>query len=242
MISVDSLLYDIDFKLNKLSSNEHQQIPLEDKILAINEAQILLIKQKMDSNNVLSGGFDAFKKRYEDLQKLVESASDHPLDLKLQDKKLNRWVAKLDNIKPAYMFYVDSYIIAEKGECKDRVIWVNQDLAKHGDIQYLLTSTHYKPSFEYQETFNIISSDEISVFTDGSFIPKKLFISYIRYPQYIDKEGYIKLDGSDSINQDCELKNYLKDELIDIAVQRLAMYTENVAATQNAQARINNNE
>ena len=47
MIPVDSLLYKIDQRLNKLSTNEHQQIELEDKILALNEAQIKLIKQRL---------------------------------------------------------------------------------------------------------------------------------------------------------------------------------------------------
>ena len=64
MISVDSLLYKLHQKLNKLSSNNHQQIQLEDKILALNEAQIKLIKQKVDGFSVVSGmGLDAFKKR-----------------------------------------------------------------------------------------------------------------------------------------------------------------------------------
>ena len=40
MIKVDSLLYKIDQRLNKLSSNAHQRIQLEDKILALNESQI----------------------------------------------------------------------------------------------------------------------------------------------------------------------------------------------------------
>ena len=40
-------------------------------------------------------------------------------------------------------------------------------------------------------TFNLISSDDISIFTDGTFIPKKLFLAYMRYPLYIDKEWYI---------------------------------------------------
>ena len=43
-ILVNSLLYKIDQRLNKLSSNAHQQIQLEDKILALNEAQLKLIK------------------------------------------------------------------------------------------------------------------------------------------------------------------------------------------------------
>jgi hypothetical protein len=243
MIPVDSLLYKIDQKLNKLSTNEHQQIQLEDKILALNEAQIKLIKQKVDGFSVVSGlGLDSFKKRYEDLQSLVVNYAHQPLTLTLKNTQLNQWFAYLHALDPKYMFYIDSYVLADKGRCKDRKIWINRDLAKHGDLSLLLNNDHYKPSFEYQETFNFISSDEISIFTDGTFTPTKIYISYMRYPVYIDKEGYIKFDGTPSVNQDCELETYLEDELLDLTVQNLAMYTENASAVQSAQYRIQTNE
>lgn len=243
MIPVDSLLYKIDQKLNKLSSNEHQQIQLEDKILALNEAQIKLIKQKVDGQNTVSGlGLDAFKKRYEDLQSLVVNYNDGELPLKLKDSEINQWTAKVHELVPKYMFYIDSYVMADKGRCKNRKIWINRDLAKHGDLQYCLNNTHYRPSFEYQETFNFLSSDEISVFTDGTFTPTKINVSYMRYPVYINKEGYIMLDGKPSYNQNCELETYLEDELLDLTVQNLAMYTENQSAIQNAAYRIQTNE
>jgi hypothetical protein len=243
MIPVDSLLYKIDQKLNKLSTNEHQQINLEDKILALNEAQIKLIKQKVDGQNTVSGlGLDAFKKRYEDLQSLVVTYNHQPLDLTLLNAELNQWKANIHLLEPKYMFYIDSYVLADKGRCTDRKIWINRDLAKHGDIQFILNNDHYRPSFEYQETFNFISSDEISVFTDGTFTPKQIFISYMRYPDYINKEGYIMLDGEPSFDQNCELETYLEDELLDITVQSLAMYTENMSAVQTAQMRIQTNE
>jgi hypothetical protein len=243
MIPVDSLLYKIDQRLNKLSTNDHQQIQLEDKILALNEAQIKLIKQKVDGFATVSGlGLDAFKKRYEDLQSLVITYNNQPLNLKVKNKELNQWFAKLNDLSPKYMFYIDSYVLADKGRCKDRQIWINRDLAKHGDLQFILNNTHYKPSFEYQETFNFLSSDEISVFTDGTFTPKKIYISYMRYPVYIDKEGYIKFDGTPSVDQDCELETYLEDELLDLTVQNLAMYTENQSAVQSSQIRIQTNE
>lgn len=243
MISVDSLLYKIDQRLNKLSSNAHQKIQLEDKILALNEAQIKLIKQKVDGISVVSGmGFDAFKKRYEDLQSLVMNYDHQPLKLSLKNKELNQWAAKIHDLTPKYMFYVDSYILADKGRCKNRMIWINRDLAKHGDIQFILKNDHYKPSFEYEETFNLLSTDEISIFTDGTFVPTEIYIMYMRYPQYIDKEGYIKFDGSPSVDSDCELETYLEDELLDLTVQNLAMYTENASAVQSAQFRIQTNE
>lgn len=243
MIPVDSLLYRIDQKLNKLSTNIHQQINLEDKILALNEAQIKLIKQKVDGFSVISGmGLDAFKKRYEDLQSLVMTYNHQPLKLELRNAELNQWFANLNLLVPKYMFYIDSYILADKGVCKDRKIWINRDLAKHGDLQFILNNDHYKPSFEYQETFNFLSTDQISIFTDGTFTPKDIYMSYMRYPVYIDKEGYVRLDGTDSVNSDCELELYLEDELVDLTVQNLAMYTENAAAVQSAQFRIQTNE
>lgn len=243
MIPVDSLLYKIDQKLNKLSTNEHQQINLEDKILALNEAQIKLIKQKVDGFSTVSGmGLDAFKKRYEDLQSLVITYNHQPLSLTLKNTELNQWFANIHLLDPKYMFYIDSYVLADKGPCIDRKIWINRDMAKHGDLQFILTNTHYRPSFEYQETFNFISSDEISIFTDGTFTPKDIYVSYMRYPVYINKAGYIGFDGLPSIDVDCELETYLEDELLDLTVQNLAMYTENQSAVQSSMYRIQTNE
>ena len=243
MIPVDSLLYKIDQRLNKLSTNEHQQIQLEDKILALNEAQIKLIKQKVDGQSTNSGmGLDSFKKRYEDLQSLVVAYNNGKLPLKIKNPELNQWAANIHLLSPKYMFYVDSYILADKGRCKDRKIWINRDMAKHSDLQFILNNDHYKPSFEYQETFNFLSSDEISVFTDGTFTPTSIYISYMRYPVYINKTGYIMLDGQPSFDQDCELETYLEDELLDLTVENLAMYTENQSAVQSAAMRIQTNE
>jgi hypothetical protein len=243
MIPVDSLLYKIDQRLNKLSTNAHQQIQLEDKILALNEAQIKLIKQKIDNISTVSQmGLDSFKKRYEDLQSLVISYENGILPLVLKNPILHEYSADIHALDPKYMFYIDSYVLADKGKCKDRRIWINRDLAKHGDLQFILNNDHYKPSFEYQETFNILSSDEISIFTDGTFTPKEICVSYMRYPVYIDKEGYIKFDGTASEDVDCELETYLEDELLDLTVQNLAMFTENQSAVQNAAYRIQTNE
>ena len=243
MIPVDSLLYKIDQRLNKLSSNSHQQIALEDKILALNEAQIKLIKQKVSGISIVSRlGRDSFKKRYDDLQGIIEEYKDHPLVLTLADKNLNRYEADLDQLDPKYMFHIDSYFLADKNNCKDRLIWLNPDLLKHGDVQFLLNNDHFKPSFEYQETFSSISKNKISIFTDGTFVPKQLYLMYIRYPAYINKAGYIQLNGDASTDVDCDLALFLEDELLDLTVQNLAMYTENAAAVQSAQFRIQTDE
>ncbi len=231
MILVDSLLYEIDLKLNKLASNTHQDIPVENKIIAINEAQIKLIKQKLTYNNNYKLGFDSFKKRYEDLESLVVT---------YEPANLVKLTADFSKLKSKYMFYVDSYLLADKGNCKNRKI--NVRLVKHADVQTLLNNSHYKPSFEYQETLATISDNKLEVYTDNSFEPKKAYISYLRYPKKIDKAGYIDFDGSNSKNSDCELPDYLKDELVDLAVQELAFSTENVPAAQFTEQRLTHDE
>lgn len=242
MILVESLLYRLDLRLNTLATNDHQQIPLENKIICLNSAMIKMIKQKMDENNILHAGFDAFKKRYEDLQILVEPFHDHPLIPKLVDKQLNKWSADISALAPNYMFYVDSYAIAHKGCCKDHTIYVNKDLTKHSDITTVLANNTINPSFEYQETFCTISSGKYEVYTDGSFDFDTIYLSYIRYPKYIDYPGYIHFNEKPSIKQDCELAYYLEDEILDLAVEDLAMSTGNIIAAQSSQARKSENE
>jgi hypothetical protein len=242
MIPVESLLYKIDLRLNKVAALEHQIIPLENKILALNEAQLKLVKLKMNPNNPLGLGLDSFKKRYEDLEVLIESQSDHPLTLSEADPILHRWSADLRLLLPEYMFYIDSYFLASKGECIDKTIYVNRDLVKHSDIITLLTNSNYKPSFEYEESFCSISEFQLSIYTDGTFIPSNIYVSYIRYPQRIDYPGYIKFDGTISVKSDCELPEYLEDEILNLTVQELAMDTENNPAVQYTQERLRTSE
>lgn len=242
MILAERLSYKLDQRLNKLSTNEHQQIPVEDKVLSLNEAQIKLIKNKVGGNNLYKIGLDGFKKRYQDLQFLVENPEDHKLSLELSDKYLNRWTTNISGVSPRFMFYLDSYMIASKGNCKNRILYSNGDLVKHADITTLLLNNNYKPSFEYQEVLVDIASDELHYYTDGTFSPKNIYLTYLRYPTEIDLEGYVKFDGEESTTVNCELEDYLEDELLDLATENLAMYTENNSAVVYADKRTKNNE
>jgi len=242
VILVDSLLYGIDQRLNKLSTNAHQEIPVEDKLIALNNNQDRLIKIKIGSNNVYRLGLDAFKKRYQDLQFLVENYEDHPLDLILGDPHMNKWITQVGDLTPNLMFYLDSYVLADKDKCLNRVISCNPELIKHTDIQLLLKNNNFKPSFEYQESIVDISSDELHFYTDGTFTPKKLYLSYIRYPKRVDKSGYTHFNGTPSVDQNCELEDYLEDELLTLTVEQLAMFTGNEPAAISSEKQKLNNE
>jgi hypothetical protein len=241
MIPVESLLFKFDTKLNKLATLQHQQIPLENKILAINEAIIKLIKVKINPNNTLGLGFEAFKKRYEDLQVLVEPSHDHELVPELADELLGKWTVDLTGITN-YMFYVDAYALADKGNCIDRVIYIDHDLSKHADVTLLLANNQYKPSFEYQETFDTLAGDKLEIYTDGTFGYTKIFIGYLRYPASVDYPGYTHLDGTLSTKVDSELPAFLEDEILNYAIQDVAMSIGDKDNVDYSQLRIKTSE
>lgn len=239
MIKVATLLYKIDYKLNKVATFRHQSIPVENKIIALNEAQLKLVKNKVNPSPLTAYrvGFDGFKKRYQDIQILVEKHEDNPLDLEKSNDVLNKWVGDLSKLREKFMFFVDGYAIANKGSCKDRPLFINGDMVKHADVTTLLGNANQRPSFEYQETFPSFSGGKIEIYTDGTFDLTKAYISYIRYPKRIDVEGYETLEGNASINQDCELEDYLEDELVNLAIEELGIITENATVMQSANKR-----
>lgn len=241
MIPVLNLLVDLDLKLNKLASVDHQAIFNEHKIVALNQAQLKLIKKKLGSNNIYQLGFDSFTKRYQDLEGLVVPYKSLPLSS--VGDKLNSFTANLSALPSDYFIPVSLYALADRNCCQERMMNVI-NVIKHGDLPETLNDANWCPSFEYQETVATISNNQVFLYGDStnSFSFTSLYISYLRYPKPIDISGYIHLDNTLSIDSNCELPAYLEDELIDLAVQELAMATENQNAVQFSQLRNKENE
>jgi hypothetical protein len=241
MISVKSLLYNLDFKLNNLTNLEHQEIPLENKLIALNLAQLKLVKVKTSPNNPLLTGFESTNKRYHDLQNLVVPHENKKYTVKKVDNILNKSQLKVSEITPKLLFFISGYALAKKEDCQ-LPIYLNENITKHRDLSTVLKSSNEQPSFEYQETPVTISSDALEIYDDGSFTYSDLYVSYVRYPKRIDMEGYINLDGEESITQDCELEDYLEDELLNYAIEEITSLQKDELSLRNAMYRIKNQE
>ena len=242
MIPVQNLLFAIDTKANRLSNLRGQFIPNETKIDLLNKAQVKLVLKKIDPNNVYQLGMDAFSKRYEDLQNFQVTYEKLTLTTTPGDV-LNSYFVPFSSMSNDMMIPTTSYVLATKGNCKDRLLDVI-DFMKHADIRMLLKSPHYQPSFNYQETLGVISGDKIYVYSDSqnSFTPNELYLSYLRYPKDMDITGYVHLDGTLSTTVDCELESYLEDELVDLVITELGDATANQELSQYSRVRTKENE
>jgi hypothetical protein len=222
MIPVKELVYEFKLALNKMDRQDNVLVPLEDIIVYLNQAQLYWIKSKIGEINAYREGYEANRKRIDDLQNLKEESK--PLILQKTDNVLHKgYKGDLADI-PDYMFYVMSYAHANNGTC-DAGLAV--DLIRQNDLSNLYFDANFGPSFEWRSTFATIGGNGITVYTDGTFEVDKLFLTYLRYPKPIDSEGYINLDGKDSVNQDCELPYYAKSDILDLAAKFAAQDSDN---------------
>jgi hypothetical protein len=86
-----------------------------------------------------------------------------------------------------------------------------------------------------------LGNDNLAAYTDGTFEIDDVYLTYLRYPLQIDIKGYTKFDGTDSIDQDSELPEYAKSDLVDLASKFAAMSNDNQAQAAYAEDRLNKN-
>jgi hypothetical protein len=232
MIPVEELIYEFKLNLNKMDRQDNVQVPLEDILVFLNQAQISWIKSKVGENNIFRDGYEGTRKRIDDLQ--VLKVNDASLTLqKTTDVLYKGYKADLKTI-PDYMMYVMSHVGARKEDCK---AGLTVDLIRQNDLSSLYHDANFSPSYEWRTTLATIGQDNIIVYTDDTFEIENLYLTYLRYPMPIDSEGYIKIDGLDSSKQDCELPYYAKPDILNLATKFAAQSVDNQAQSTFAEDR-----
>lgn len=131
----------------------------------------------------------------------------------------------------------DSYILADKGECKKQVINLRQ--IKSSNKRTYLFDENNKPSFEFEWSFFTIEDGKIKVFKDN-FLIKTLFFTYYREPKDISIQGGIDFEGNPTITQDPELGDVFVEQIINEAAAEFMRNYQNPNGLQIAKERITN--
>jgi hypothetical protein len=137
-----------------------------------------------------------------------------------------------------YMFYISCYAIAKQNKCSAPI---NVDLIRHGELTTKYLDDNFTPSFEWRNTLATLGSDNLTVYTDGKFTIDQVYITYLRLPNNIDVQGYVKFDGTNSKNQNSELPENAQSDLVDLAVKFAAQSTDNQAQAVFAEDRLTKN-
>jgi hypothetical protein len=200
-------------RLNKLDSQDYDNITCWQVVEAFNKAQVEWSRRQLHGINVVKEGDEQSTRRKDDLQKLLIQT---PLGSVKKDLYYE------GDIPQNYLQWKRVDIYAKKDCCDRRRMTVY--LAEEGNLNQLLRDKSKQPNFEWAETFATLINDTVHLYTNNEFEVEDAYLTYYRQPVKIQIAGcsdpYTGITST--TNVDCEFKDDIIELIIDEAVSILA--------------------
>ena len=201
-------------RLNKLDSNDYDNIECWQIVEAFNKAQVEWSRRQLHGINLTKEGDEGSTRRKDDMQVLLNKTTI----TNLTDKGDYSFL----NIPQNYLQWKRVDVYAQKDCCDKRRMVIY--LAEEGNVSILLRDKLKKPSFEWAETFATLIDDRINVYTNIDFNVSEVDLTYYRQPRKIQITGcsdpYTGIQST--VDVECEFKDDIIEVLIDEAVSILA--------------------
>ena len=216
-----TLLIKIKQRLNKLDSQDYDNIECWQFIEAFNKAQIEWCRRNLHGGNMYKEGDELSKKRIDDLQPLLIELS------------LTGTVS--DNYFEATNFPIDSYLEYKRvttdatSECCPEPRSMTVYLAEEANVPLLLRDPLTNPDFEWGETFCTMLDNRIRIYRNTDFNIVNPVLTYYRKPVLIQIPDCVDpYTGNVSvINVNCEFKDDLVEVILDDTAALIAGDIEN---------------
>jgi hypothetical protein len=202
-------------RLNKLSSNDYDNIECWQFVEAFNKAQRDWVRRQLHGGNQYREGDEQSTRRIDDLQILLE---DKLLSV---DKKGIFY--ETETLPENYLQYKRMHITASKEKCKKKF---SSSLIEEGNVGSYLADWTLKPSFEWEDTFHTFKGNRANIYSNNEFRIKEALLVYYRQPRDISLDGCLSIDGVDTGDVNPEFKDDIVEVIIDEAVSILAMDIE----------------
>ncbi len=194
---------------NKLNSNDDVNIDNARFILLYNKHAKVWLTTKVRK--------DRATQKIDELQILIKEN----VSLKKTATKDNYVSFKLpDN----WYEYIGGYALCSKGICKKRMIYSDQ--AKNEEKSLILFDSNWRPDFDFEWLPVTVGENSLQAYF-SDFTVDEFHLDYYRYPVDIDIEGYIKVDGSASVDINPDLDDVYVNEIIDLVVADVSRIYQN---------------
>lgn len=220
-------------RLNKLASNDYDNIECWQIVEAFNKAQLDWCRRNLHGLNVLQEGDEQSTRRIDDLQILLTSSF-------IGFNKKNRYYETVD-IPTDYFQWKRLAIVGKNDCCDDRPFVVY--LAEQANVEQLLRDKNKKPSFEWAETFCTLRDNKIQVYTNDEFDVTSVQLIYYRQPVRMQIFNCIDpyTQSISALDIPCEFKDDVVELFIDETVKILAGDIESFNQYQRAQQSVEGN-
>jgi hypothetical protein len=203
-------------RLNKLDSNDYDNIEDWQILEAFNKGQVSWCRRQLVGTNILKQGDEQSKRRIDDLQILLKT-----LVVPLANQQTYyESVAEL----PTDYFEFKRVNAKATADCcpdpKEMVIYLTEE----ANVPLLLRDHLKNPNFEWGETFMTFINNRFRIYTNGQFTLDPVTFYYYRQPtlvQFINvSDPYTGLISTTDV--ECEFKDDIVEVLIDEAAAIIA--------------------
>jgi hypothetical protein len=201
-------------RLNKLDSQDYDNIECWQVVESFNKAQVEWTRRQLHGINIVKEGDEQSTRRIDDLQVLL---------VKSTIPTLFSGDFETANLPGDYLQWkrLDVFANSECCNIKRRMVTY---LVEEANINQLLRDVSKQPSFEWGETFATLIGNHINIYTNKEFTVEDLNFVYYRQPIKIQVQGcvdpYTGLQSTTNI--ECEFKDDIVEVLIDEAASILA--------------------
>lgn len=221
-----TLLIKLKQRLNKLDSNDYDNIECWQFIEAFNKAQIEWCRRNLHGGNMYKEGDELSKKRIDDLQPLL--------------RELSLTGTVTDTYFESNNFPVDTYLefktitTSATDDCCPEPRTMTVYLAEEANVSLLLRDPLKNPDFGWGETFCTMLNNTIRIYRNSNFNIVLPVLTYYQKPVYIQVEGCVDpYTGNTSLtNVNCQFKDDLVEVMLDDTAAIIAGDIENMYQQQ----------
>lgn len=199
-------------RLNKLDSNDYDNIQCWQVVEAFNKAQKEWCRRQLHGYNTMKEGMEQTTRRVTDLQVLLT-------DVNLTGSNKYNYFES-DNWPSDFLEFNRVSADASTPTCPTKKLIVR--FLENGNLDEWLRDPSLDPNFEWGETFNTISDNKIRIYHENKFSIVNPVLVYYRQPRNIALAGCTDINGIDLGNINPEFKDDIVELMIDDAAAILA--------------------
>ena len=211
-------------RLNKLDSNDYDNIQCWQFVEAFNKAQIEWCRRNLHGGNMYKEGDELSKKRIDDLQPLL-------IEYNLQGTSTPDYFESTNFPLDTYLEFKRVTTKAKDDCCDARSMTVY--LAEEANVPLIMRDPLKNPSFDWGETFCTMLNNTIRIYRKDFDIVDPI-LTYYRKPILIQVEGcqnpYTGEISTENVN--CEFKDDLVEVILDDTAAIIAGDIENIYQQQ----------
>jgi hypothetical protein len=229
-----TLLIKLKQRLNKLDSQDYDNIECWQFVEAFNKAQIEWCRRNLHGGNMYKEGDELSKRRIDDLQPLL-------IEYSLTGTSTDTYF-ETDNFPVSdYLEFKRVSTNAKSDCCPARSMTVY--LAEEANVNLLLRDPLKNPDFEWGETFCTMLNNTIRIYRNTKFTIVEPLLTYYRKPVYIEILNCVDPYTGEvsTININCEFKDDVAELILDDAAALIAGDIENIYQQQRGQAAADRN-